>query len=191
MRTTFLLVLMLGLALVACGSGDGGQEANDTGNTNDTAADVTGDPGATDVTADPGKADPGTDPGTPDVQPDPGTPDVPADTATPDVPTDTATLDVPTDTATPDVPVDTGAPDVAPPDPPIVGTGHTGWREPKCFDCHDQAGHRAGLQPYQCAACHGRNGAPDGHKDGNCGCHGNKHGFTAAPTSCVACHPNL
>jgi hypothetical protein len=77
-------------------------------------------------------------------------------------------------------------------DAPQLDSGHTGWREAACFDCHDQGGHRAGLDPWQCVSCHGRNGAPDGHHGATpCGdCHGQPHGSTGFPDpeSCEACH---
>ena len=78
------------------------------------------------------------------------------------------------------------------PQPPILAPGHTGWREPKCLDCHTPDGHNGGLGPYQCAECHGNNGAPHGHGGGgNCACHGDKHGADGfpRPSSCLVCHP--
>ena len=83
---------------------------------------------------------------------------------------------------------------VIPPDPPQLTSGHLGWKEPKCLSCHSTNDHNDGLVPYQCAECHGTNGAPGGHSNSdNCGgCHGDKHGPEGfpIPVSCKTCHPN-
>jgi hypothetical protein len=80
---------------------------------------------------------------------------------------------------------------------PKPDSGHTGWQQPNCLQsgCHDQ-GHNGATMPYECADCHGDNGAPEGHGAG-CGtdltCHGGQdHGGAAAgfppPEACEACH---
>ena len=102
----------------------------------------------------------------------------------------------PEDTVVP--PEDTVVPPedtVTPPDPPKLTSGnHPGWDKPKCWTCHDGDNHNTGLDPYQCVACHGTNGAPGGHSNSdNCtGCHGDKHGAEGFPNpiSCKTCHPN-
>jgi hypothetical protein len=78
-----------------------------------------------------------------------------------------------------------------------LGGGHSGWQHADCFEsgCH-QEGHNGASAPYECADCHGDNGAPQGHGAG-CGtdltCHGGEdHGGEAAgfpaPESCETCH---
>ncbi len=72
-------------------------------------------------------------------------------------------------------------------------SAHPGWNDPACWSCHGEDGHNAGLDPYGCVPCHGRNGAPDGHYDTHScdGCHGAPHGAEGFPDpdSCVVCHP--
>ncbi|MBN1337554.1 MAG: hypothetical protein JXB39_16495 [Deltaproteobacteria bacterium] len=72
---------------------------------------------------------------------------------------------------------------------------HEGWRNPCCLDCHGDFGHRTGYAPYECAPCHGTNGAPPGHGAATpCGtCHGLPHTCPGSefpdPSACQACHP--
>lgn len=69
---------------------------------------------------------------------------------------------------------------------------HQGWGEACCEDCHTLAGHNEGLAPYECADCHGVNGAPRGHTNETpCAeCHGQEHRCAAFPdpVSCQTCH---
>jgi hypothetical protein len=83
---------------------------------------------------------------------------------------------------------------------PELGSGHPGYgKQPDCWTsgCHDRRHTmKSSDSPYQCADCHGSNGAPAGHVPDSaapCGpCHGEKHGGPAAgfidPTACDACH---
>jgi hypothetical protein len=77
--------------------------------------------------------------------------------------------------------------------PSIVLTkGHSGWMNPRCLDCHRTDSHNDGLVPYQCAVCHGTNGAPPGHGEvaGCSDCHGEPHGSDGFPDpkACLVCH---
>jgi hypothetical protein len=70
---------------------------------------------------------------------------------------------------------------------------HPGWRDPRCWHCHDpDETHNADLDPWECAACHGTNGAPTGHTAYTpCGdCHGAPHGQDGFPdpVACETCH---
>lgn len=94
---------------------------------------------------------------------------------------------------------------------PLLDDNHTGWQKTACESCHKLppfAGVDAGVktsihssftQSWECAICHGGNGAcapndPTGSSKTNhvntdtCGtCHGDKHGYT--PTApCLGCH---
>jgi len=102
------------------------------------------------------------------------------------------TVDVPSADTPP--PADTvEAETYATPEPNKLTSGHSGWEEAKCWDCHEADEHNDGLDPYLCADCHGTNGAPGGHSDSNnCGgCHGAEHGDVGFPDplSCKTCHP--
>lgn len=72
---------------------------------------------------------------------------------------------------------------------------HPGWRDPGCWSapCHQKAStHNADKLPYQCAECHGTNGAPAGHtgKTPCSTCHGTPHGAGFPdPEACQTCHP--
>lgn len=81
--------------------------------------------------------------------------------------------------------------DVTTAEAPTLTSSHPGWKEPKCWNCHDADDHNTGLDPYVCAGCHGTNGAPKGHATSGCGgCHSGKHGAGfPAPISCLVCHP--
>lgn len=77
-----------------------------------------------------------------------------------------------------------------------LGSGHPGWGEPDCSQCHSlPVEDHSETRPPECASCHGANGACDpmaskrAHSaDENCGdCHGQSHGFSAA-SDCVSCH---
>jgi hypothetical protein len=80
-------------------------------------------------------------------------------------------------------------------DAPVLDASHSGWRGVCCLDaCHSPNAHSSGLSPYQCAACHGTNGAPrmshgsrssclDCHRGHTCG-----SGDFPDPASCDACH---
>ena len=78
---------------------------------------------------------------------------------------------------------------------PELSSSHGGWGNPDCKFCHTDAHHRE-KDPYQCAECHGTNGAgarPGVHWDSGCeeeACHGVPHaddGFPV-PDSCLFCH---
>ncbi len=73
-------------------------------------------------------------------------------------------------------------------------SGHSGWRDPQCWDCHAQDEHNSGLAPHQCVSCHGENGARGGHTSATpCAeCHGQPHGASGFPDpeSCQTCHPH-
>lgn len=79
------------------------------------------------------------------------------------------------------------------PGPPQLDSGHPGWKQPACLSCHTPDDHNTGMDPYQCAGCHGTNGAPAGHGGTPpCGnCHGQPHGASGFPDpdSCQTCHP--
>jgi hypothetical protein len=79
-----------------------------------------------------------------------------------------------------------------------LGNAHPGWGSPGCSACH-AAGppHATGLRPYECAPCHGTNGAKPGHSTATpcCACHAadtaSEHVPQAAfpdPASCQVCH---
>lgn len=76
--------------------------------------------------------------------------------------------------------------------PPRLGSDHPGWRNPQCWSCHTPDSHNDGLDPYECASCHGTDGAPSGHGgDPPCAdCHGQVHGAEGFPDpeSCQTCH---
>lgn len=72
-------------------------------------------------------------------------------------------------------------------------SSHPGWQDPACLGCHTADDHNTGLSPYQCADCHGTNGAPGGHGEtsGCDSCHSDPHGADGfpVPDSCLVCHP--
>jgi hypothetical protein len=81
---------------------------------------------------------------------------------------------------------------------PELGSDHPGWRQADCFgaNCHARSEtHHNDRDPYQCAECHGRNGAPGGHAgSAPCGeCHPDFHGGLVRgfvdPAACQTCHP--
>lgn len=89
-----------------------------------------------------------------------------------------------------------------PSDAPVLGSSHPGWQQPNCLTagCHSAAtlvaGHDSTWQPFDCAGCHGGNGArhidcKSGHNEGMAclSCHGQKHGFQAK-AECLSCHQN-
>jgi hypothetical protein len=81
---------------------------------------------------------------------------------------------------------------IDPPEPVVLSGSHTGWKKAKCWGCHQGDDHNGNKDPYECVACHGNNGAPNGHSSGSgCGtCHFGKHGDGfPAPESCKTCHP--
>jgi hypothetical protein len=75
----------------------------------------------------------------------------------------------------------------------VLADAHPGWQNPVCLGCHQTDIHNEGLVPYQCAACHGTNGAPAGHAGpAPCSdCHGTPHGSDGFPDpkACLVCHP--
>lgn len=72
---------------------------------------------------------------------------------------------------------------------------HQGWRDPNCWDCHPPGStHNSDKHPYECAGCHGSNGASVAHTDHTpcADCHPDAHGDPFAfpdPESCQICHP--
>lgn len=78
----------------------------------------------------------------------------------------------------------------------ILGAGHAGWGKAQCSTCHKLPieGHSAS-QPFECAACHGGNGACDPDKSGTAhtpgsdclSCHATQHAFPRT-TPCRSCH---
>jgi len=81
-------------------------------------------------------------------------------------------------------------------DADVLTSAHTGWKDPCCSDCHPDDDHRKGLDPYECARCHGGNGASGGHLGATpcTGCHPGYHACTGSqfpdPLSCRTCHPD-
>jgi hypothetical protein len=83
---------------------------------------------------------------------------------------------------------------------PQLDADHPGYgKQPDCWTsgCHDRSHTMKSTEwPYQCAVCHGSNGAPAGHvpdsADKCAPCHGEKHGGASAgfidPVACNACH---
>lgn len=75
---------------------------------------------------------------------------------------------------------------------PELDSDHPGWKQPACWGCHSKGStHHAGDLPYQCADCHGTNGAPAGHGGATpcTTCHGAKHGEGFPdPAACQTCH---
>ena len=76
----------------------------------------------------------------------------------------------------------------------ILDNTHSGWGNPKCWDCHTADEHNDGKDPYLCIGCHGKNGAPKvpaGHSGTPpcSGCHTphSNEGFPD-PLSCQSCH---
>jgi len=86
---------------------------------------------------------------------------------------------------------------------------HFGWKIPDCSTCHDAGNSHVveDMDPWECAECHGNNGAPDSHGElYTCGfCHAktltkhgkaytNKNDFYGEktnfkePESCLTCH---
>lgn len=74
---------------------------------------------------------------------------------------------------------------------------HPGWQRASCEGCHPSDDHNSGMVPYECVACHGRNGARDGH-GGSTPCNNCHSGDTRDthpsgsfpdPESCQTCHP--
>ena len=87
-------------------------------------------------------------------------------------------------------------------DDEILTSEHEGWQNPVCDDCHDHH-HNSDLDLYECAECHGGNGAPEQPLSvfhtvscgdaaaGGPGCHEGKHGGEDAgfPSGvCADCH---
>ncbi len=76
---------------------------------------------------------------------------------------------------------------------PTLGADHAGFGDPKCKECHTDA-HHWELDPYECADCHGINGAsarPADHAETGCDtCHPTSHGEDGfpVPNSCLFCH---
>jgi len=80
----------------------------------------------------------------------------------------------------------------------ILGDWHLGYKNQHCESCHilPEKGHTA-ANPWECAACHGGNGAcnPNGNqsarqhqKGDDCvSCHVTGHGYTES-TQCAGCH---
>jgi hypothetical protein len=88
--------------------------------------------------------------------------------------------------------------------PPQLDSRHQGWQRAGCGECHPtgQDDHFADRRPWECAECHGTNGAPRGHGGSPpcLGCHQAGGGQVAAPAheppaafpdprSCRTCHP--
>lgn len=80
-------------------------------------------------------------------------------------------------------------------DSPVLDGTHAAFGvDPRCWGCHTEDDHNADLDPYECAACHGDNGASPGHARPTTPC-GNCHsppphgaeGFPD-PDSCMTCH---
>jgi len=76
---------------------------------------------------------------------------------------------------------------------PQLDSGHPGWQHPDCKACHGSS-HNQDKDPYECAGCHGNNGAPDAPSehtaDLQCDdCHQphSANGFPV-PDACVECH---
>ncbi len=180
--TRFLLVLVLVLAValgaLACDS-SGGADSLDTGAPPEDAGNLVPDIGA-----------PGPDAAATDLV---VAPDL---VLLPDLP---IVLDVAADLP-PAVDVPAWADTVdgytgATPQGQIVDEAHTGWKDPRCWDCHVADDHSMAFDPYGCTDCHGRNGAQDGHGEtANClDCHdADQHGAEGfpGPLSCRVCHPN-
>ncbi len=80
---------------------------------------------------------------------------------------------------------------------PDLDESHKGWKMANCWaaGCHDKSDtHRQDKLPYQCAECHGANGAKLGHTSQTpcTSCHPGKHGEVTLfpdPISCQSCHP--
>jgi hypothetical protein len=85
-------------------------------------------------------------------------------------------------------------------DAPQVSSSHPGWKKADCRACHN-SGHQKDHHPGECAECHGRNGAPDGHGGSTpcLNCHGaggtkpapSEHLSAAQlpdPEACLSCH---
>jgi len=82
--------------------------------------------------------------------------------------------------------------------PKILGPWHLGYKNQHCETCHTlpEKGHTI-ANPWQCAACHGGNGAcnPNGNQsarshqetDDCISCHISNHGY-AVSTQCASCH---
>ena len=82
-------------------------------------------------------------------------------------------------------------------DAPHLTKFHEGWREAKCFDCHETSTlmeDHEGREPPDCGSCHGYNGAP--HDDHAIAvnpcemCHSYVEHLTAfqVPDDCIQCH---
>lgn len=123
-----------------------------------------------------------------------------------------AAVDATVDAAPPDTtPADKAIPDKPHPDyhldsdkAKVLTSGHGGYKDPACGDCHKlPVGWHTATKPWQCAACHGGNGAckrPANHDATGCtqsGCHTSGGSGTALPTShkgfstdqsCIDCH---
>ncbi len=73
-----------------------------------------------------------------------------------------------------------------------LSSSHPGTGDPCCEACHQLDDHNQGLDPHECASCHGSNGAPPGHgEEGPCtDCHGETHSCASSPDpqSCQTCH---
>jgi hypothetical protein len=131
----------------------------------------------------------------------------------PDSAVDSAVVDAAIDAAPPDTtPADKAIPDKPHPDYHMDGdkakaltSGHGGYKDPACGDCHKLPVNswHAEIKPWQCAACHGGNGAckqPANHDATGCtqsGCHTSGGSGPALPAShknfstdqaCIDCH---
>lgn len=83
-------------------------------------------------------------------------------------------------------------------DASILTDNHTGWKNPRCTQCHTLPvqSHTA-VKPPECAPCHGANGACDPQSaagdidhdttDECLDCHREKHDFTRK-ADCTSCH---
>lgn len=77
----------------------------------------------------------------------------------------------------------------------ILSRSHDGWKGADCWEsgCHSPNIHNSGLDPYECAECHGGNGAGEEHyEDMSCNdCHPEvaDHPSDSFPNDeCDACH---
>ncbi len=87
-------------------------------------------------------------------------------------------------------------PDAGQPQTPRLDEGHEGWGNPGCDSCHTlPVEHHYQTARWQCAGCHGGNGACDPThavathaRSQDClSCHDPQHGFSGAQ-ECVQCH---
>lgn len=86
-------------------------------------------------------------------------------------------------------------PDPGDGEPPQLTMSHSGWKVANCTACHNSS-HTAGMNPYECASCHGDNGATTFHNaNRDCSsCHGTRIRPTNHPAAsfpfgeCGECH---